>query len=175
MTTSAWSGIFVSSIFKLGSVVRDKATGATGTLTHVCIGLDYRVQYAFQPKGLNPETGQPIRGIWITSSRIVSISKPPEASKVPLPVHVLGTKVEDKASGFNGMAISLTLHTNGCVHVEVQPSGYNRSTNATIDPCEFDIRRLTGPAIKKMSDEELEEDQKARPSPMSCSPRSRPL
>jgi hypothetical protein len=168
------SDIFASSIFKLGSAVRDKATGATGTLTHVCIGLDYRTQYAFQPKGLNPETGQPIRGIWISPQRIVTFGKP-EASQVPLPLHVLGTKVEDTASGFNGMAISLTLHTNGCVHVEVQPSGCVRSSNATIDPLDVDIRRLTGPAIKKMNDEELEADQKARPSPMSCPPRSRPV
>src|SRR5438132_538386 len=65
-----------------------------------------------------------------------------------LALDVLGTEVEDEASGFKGKAVASVLHINGCLHIDVQPSGILEETGTRIEPQNFDIRRLKGKAIK---------------------------
>jgi hypothetical protein len=158
-------------IIKLGTKTRDKATGLKGMLTHYQVEMDHRAFYLFQPEGLNPEDGQPVKRLWLVPERLVDQVATQE---VELPLAVLGTEVRDAASGFEGTAIALCLHISGCVHVGVQPKGALRKTGGAVDNCDFDIRRLEGKAIKKITEAQRDTDQKQKPSPSSvpaCGPR----
>lgn len=152
-------------MIKLGSYCTDEATGIEGMVTHLQIEMDLSEYYQFQPKGLNPKSGQPVDRMWMVEKRL---SGGEIVDDVDLPTHVLGTIVEDKASGFKGMAVSLVYHINGCVHFNVQAKGL-QDTGAPIETCNFDIRRLTGDAIEPMTPEEQKKDEKERPSPASDS------
>lgn len=148
-------------MIKLGSQVTDIATGMEGMVTHLQIGMDLSEYYQFQPRGLNPKSGQPVDRMWLVEKRLTGGEIVEDQE---LPTHVLGTIVEDTASGFIGMAIDLVFHINGCVHFNVQAKGL-QDTGAPIETCNFDIRRLKGEAIEPMTPEELKQDEKKHPSP----------
>jgi hypothetical protein len=150
------------SIITLRTITTDEATGMKGMLTHLQVGQDHRQFYRFQPRALNPEDGQPVKGMWLVPERFAGT---PARSEVELPLEVLGTHVRDTGTGFQGTAVAVNLHSSGCVHVEIQPKGQLGKTGAAIDSCDFDIRRLEGRSIKVMTDEQREADQRARPSP----------
>lgn len=149
---------------KLGTTIKDRATGLEGQLIHLFIREDHSQLYSFQPRGLNKEDGQPVKRCWLTRNRIVSFT----TQETDLPLEVLGTKVEDTASGFAGTAVGLTLHISGCCHVEVQPAGVLPKTGGPIETGDFDIRRLKGPAIKATTEAQRDDDQKRKPSPAGC-------
>lgn len=149
-------------MIRLGSLARETATGLDGMVTHFQIDMDGARHYVFQPRGLSPETGKPLKVLWVNIARLEKIEWVPQP---PLPVEVLGTQVEDLASGFKGMAISLLLHLNGCIHIGVQPAGQLEKTNAPIDVCDFDIRRLTGEAIVDLMNQQRYVDQLQKPGP----------
>lgn len=149
-------------MIELGSIVTDVATGLEGMVTNLQIEMDHSMAYRFQPRGLNPKTGQPVDGTWLVESRLSG------GNRIDFPEHlpfdVLGTIVEDKASGFTGMAISMVFHQNGCVHFNVQPNTQQES-GAPVEASNFDVRRLKGEAIQEMTKEEQKIDEKKRPSP----------
>lgn len=151
-------------MIKLGSMCTDIATGIEGMVTHLQIDMNMSEYYQFQPRGLNPKSGQPVDRMWLVEERIEGGMLLTEADEPDLPTHVLGTIVEDEASGFKGMAVSLVYHINGCVHFNVQPKGL-QDTGAPIETCNFDIRRLKGEAIKPMTSEEQKQDEVKCPSP----------
>lgn len=147
---------------KLGTVITDKVTGLKGMLTQFDHRLGGQQYYLLQPRALNPEDGEPVRQIWVDEPRVdggVDVSLPDY-----WPLDILGSQVEDEANGYNGMAISICVHISGCIHVNVQSKGQQKN-GAAVDACNFDIRRLTGPAIKKLSEPEREQSQKEKPSP----------
>jgi hypothetical protein len=158
-------------IIKLGSVTKDTATGLMGMVTHAYMELDRRLQYAFQPRGLNPETGQPVDRVWVVPDRLDMDGVAFDA--VAFPIEVLGTEVTDTASGFKGIAIGINMHISGCVHVAVQPKGTLAKTGAAVASMDFDIRRLKGKAIPVLTEDERSSDQAARPSPAHCPPPQR--
>jgi hypothetical protein len=151
-------------IIKLGSLVNDTVTGLTGMVTHLQVEMNGNRYMLFQPRGLNPETGQPVKVIWGVESRFVGGEMVDEPE---LPFDVLGTEVQDLASGFEGTATGLCLHITGCVHITVQPKGVLAATGGPVDSVEFDIRRLVGPAIKKLSEKQRDADQRRKPSPVA--------
>jgi hypothetical protein len=158
-------------MLKLGVQVTEKSTGLTGMLIHMQVQTNNNRFYNFQPRGLNPETGQPLKRRWCPSDRFEGGVEIPEKE---LPLEVLGTHVEDVASGFNGTATALTLHINGCVHVTIQPAGTQPKNGEIICENEFDIRLLKGDAIKPLTADERSASEKEKPSPIesgSCSPR----
>lgn len=148
-------------MIKLGSNVTDTATGIEGMATHLQIEMNMAEYYQFQPRGLNPKSGQPVDRMWLVEERLEGGTI---VDDMNLPTHVLGTIVEDEASGFTGMAVSLVLHINGCVHFNVQAKGL-QDTGAPIETCNFDIRRLKGEMINPMTPEEQKQDEVERPSP----------
>jgi hypothetical protein len=150
-------------MFKLGGMVNDTATGLLGMLTHYQIEMSHARWYRFQPRGLNPEDGSPVKGIWIASERIDGGEVVPEPD---MPLQALRTQVEDIATGFKGTAVAMILHMSGCVHVSIQPKGALKNTGGPVEPHDFDIRRVKGPALKPMSDEEVEKEQARKPSPI---------
>lgn len=153
----------------LGSIVTDSATGNVGMVTHMQVEIGGARWYAFQPRGLNPETGSPVDSCWVVAERLVGGEDEPEP---PMPLNVLGTMVTDEASGFTGIATGICLHISGCVHVSVQPRGKLAKTGAAPKSESFDIRRLVGPAIKPMTKQERAADQLVRPSPIAITPYS---
>lgn len=148
-------------IIKLNTMVTDAVTGMEGMLTMAIIDMDGTARYVFQPRGLNPETRQPVTRILLESSRVENGI----LEEVNLPMEVLGSEVEDIATGFTGIAVQINYHINGCVHFEVKPRGFLEKSGDSIEACDFDYRRLKGPAIKVMTEEELEVSKIKKPSP----------
>jgi hypothetical protein len=150
-------------MYRLYAPMIEKTSGLKGILTHYYIDLDGSRKYRFQPYGLNSEDGSPNKGTWITSAAVDCKEMVPEPDN--LPFSVLGTEVTDIGSGFTGKVTTIVLHESGCVHACVQPYGKHPKTGGMMDAEDFDIRRLEGPAIKKMSADERAADQKEKPSP----------
>jgi len=167
MTTNAYNPAPIhvkeKQMIELGSIVFEKATGSKGMVTHMQVEINNNRLYLFQPQGINPETGHPVKKIWVVEERLEGGTRIPEPD---LPLNVLGTQVTDIATGFTGTAVSLCLHISGCVHVDVQPSGKLEKTGAAIEFCDFDIRRLKGDAIPVLTKEEIQASQKEKPSPV---------
>ena len=151
-------------MFQLGVPVTDAATDLKGMLTILHVDMDRSRVYCFQPKGLNPDTGEPVEPLWMAPNRVKGGVLVPQPD---IPYSILGTEVTDRASGFTGTAISLILHTTGCFHVNVQPGEKIKKTGSVGKACNFDIRRLEGPALRKLSQAEVKQDKKDRPSPVS--------
>lgn len=151
-------------IFKLGQIATDTATKVKGTLTMALIDMNRSVMYSVQPKKLTDD-GIPVKAIWLAAARLEG----GELIEVDLPLDVLGTEVEDTATGFKGTAINLFLHHSGCVHVDVQPKGEAKDGNP-VESRDFYIWRLKGKAIPKQSEKQLEKQQLEKPSPAGDSP-----
>ena len=148
-------------MLRLGTIVKDKVVGIPGMLTTYNIDMEGNEQYVFQPSSINPETGVPTDVHWVVASRITGGV---EIDKV-LPVDVLSTQVEDKATGFKGTAVCLYYYMNGCIHFDVKPKGVLEKTKTSIDAQHFDLRRLKGKAIKELTPEEFEKSLTEEPSP----------
>ncbi len=162
-------------MIKLGTPVKDSASQLDGMVVHMQIQAGGNSFYNFQPKGLSPETGQPLKRFWCAAARIVGGVEVPEPKALTAARAVLNTEVEDISSGFKGIAIAITLHISGCVHVSVKPPGLQAKSGESIAEDDFDIRLLRGPAIKPLSDEELTESTAKHPSPSameSCLPKA---
>lgn len=149
-------------IIKLGSNCHDPVTGLDGAVTHLQIEMNHHIWYCFQPRGLDRETLQPIKRMWVADGRLTGgklIDTP------DLPVEALNTVAEDTASGFSGTAVAMTMHIDGCVHLQLQPPGVIEKTGAPIDPADFNILRLTGPGIPVLTEAEKDESRASKPSP----------
>jgi len=151
-------------LIKLRANVTDRATGMTGSITHWTMNMSQQVKYLFQPNGLDPETGQPLKKIYLEDARLEV--RPEDYAFVEIPFEILGSKVKDTASGFKGMAIEFMMHTNGCFHVVIQPKGLIKKTNLPAQPHDFDLRSCTGKKIQTLTEEERAEDVRQRPSPV---------
>lgn len=148
-------------MIELGSKATDSATGIKGMVTHMQIEMGGNRYYSFQPKGLDTKTGEPAKPMWLVGQRLTNANIVPDDT---WPLDVLGTDVEDDASGFKGVAVSMVLHINGCVHFNVQPKGLQEN-GSPIQTENFDIRRLKGKAVKKLTKEALVTSKKVTPSP----------
>lgn len=155
-------------VLKLGTKGKDKATGLRGMLTHMAVEMSGAVFYKFQPEGLSKEDCTPLDPIWSTAERLDGF----EQHDVEFPAELLGTNAKDQASLFAGMITTVVLHISGCIHAQVQAGGVVPRTGKPIPPQDFDIRRLEGPAIKKMSEAERQQDQKQKPSPVGAGAQS---
>jgi len=156
-------------MLKLGTIVKDTTTTQNGMLTLMQTEQNGNVYYAFQAYGLNPKTGEPVDTRWIVDSVVeggIEVTPP------YLPLHILGSVATDKASGYTGVAISMRLHINGCVHVSLQSSTILEETGTVPLSVDFDIRRLVGGEIPELSDEKKEESELNNPSPMAVKPYS---
>lgn len=148
---------------KLGVIVRDTVTDSSGMLTVLEIDMDYQKWYYFQPKRLNPETGLPVKGYWLTEARIDG----PTVPDPDLHLEMLGTEAEDMGSGFKGIVINIDYYINGCLHVNLQSKGTLGRTNENIKAYNLDIRRLKGEKVPTFeTEEEKELDQVKKPSPV---------
>lgn len=158
-------------MIKLGTPVTDKASGLEGMLVHMQVQSSLARFYNFQPRGLNPETGAPLKRYWITPDRVIGGIEIPDPA---LPLAALGTQATDNASGFHGTVTAITLHINGCVHASICHKGVQPKSGEAIDDQDFDLRLLTGPAIPVFTEAELEKSHQEKPSPMAagaCGPR----
>jgi hypothetical protein len=120
------------------------------------------IDYLFQPKGLD-EDGEPLEKHYLCLERL-SVKKA-DFEMVEVPFEILGTQVADKASGFNGMAITFIRHINGCFHVNIQPKGKLPKTGAPIRSHDFDLRSCTGEKIVELTKPELKKSRAEKPSP----------
>ena len=149
-------------MIELGSLVTDAASGTKGMVTLLAIDLDGSRNYCFQPTGLDKETKQPLQAYWLVGARFKGGKRVLEPD---LPFELLGTEAEDMATPFKGTAVTLTIFMSGCLHVTLQPKG-KIENGGMIKAHDFDIRRLKGPAIKKMTEAEKAKDMQEKPSPM---------
>ncbi len=149
-------------VLKLGTKCQDIPTGLSGAVTHWIMDQSKKVEYLFQPRGLDDDH-QPLERIFTEIERLKVTDKDFEIVEVPF--EILGSIVEDEASGFKGVATKFVRHINGCFHVCIQPSGLVPKTKKPIKWGEFDLRGCTGKMIKKLSADELQKSQKENPSP----------
>ena len=150
-------------VIRPGAVCTDIASGLTVTVTHWFIDLNHNFTYLTQPKGVNPEDGQPLEKVYLCGARLQHSRK--DLVDVEIPIEILGSQVEDKATGFKGMGVELIQHINGCFHVVIQPKGVVEKTKQPIRQKEFDIRGCKGPKIPKLTEEQKEKSEKKNPSP----------
>jgi hypothetical protein len=150
-------------VIRPGAVCTDIASGLEVTVTHWFIDMNHTFTYLTQPKGVNPEDGQPLDKVYLCGARLQH--KPKDMVEVDIPVEILGSQVEDKATGFKGMGIELIQHINGCFHVVIQPKGVAKKTKQPIRRNEFDIRGCKGPKIPKLTEKQKKKSEKDKPSP----------
>lgn len=150
-------------MIKLTTPCKEKASDLKGAVTHAIIKMDRSIQYLFQPRGTNPDDGQPVERMFVGPERLIVTDK--DYENVEIPFEILGTQVTDKASGFSGMAVEFVRYTHGCFHVIIQPKGSLPKTNSPIKQAEFDLRQCEGPMIKKLDEQQLAESKKKNPSP----------
>ncbi|MEI6042394.1 MAG: hypothetical protein WCQ00_02390 [bacterium] len=155
---------------KPGTVCRDSATQLEGTITHWLCDMGRRIDYIFQPKGLNDE-GEPLSYIKMEVERLVVTDDMFE--EVDVPIEILGTLVTDKPSGFTGMAVGFIRHVNGCFHVYIQPKGILQKTKMPVKKLDFDLRQCSGKKIPKMNAKKLAASKEESPSPAGSSFSSR--
>lgn len=150
-------------VLKLGTECRDTATGLQGTVTHWVMNMSKRIEYLFQPKGLDEE-GAPLKKLYLCAERLEVTSSDYETIEVPF--EVLGSQVTDRASGFTGMAVQFIRHLNGCFHVEIQPEGVLPKKGTPIQSREFDLLRgCVGDKIPTLTEQEKKDSMQRHPSP----------
>jgi len=149
-------------VLKLGTVCTDRATKLKGTLTHWSLDMGGGTCYLFQPKGLD-ENMQPVKKIALELARLEV--QETDFEMVMVPFEILGSIVENKPSGFKGMAVEFVRHVNGCFHVVIQPEGILPRTKLPIQKCEFDLRECTGKKIVELTAKELAQSKEKAPSP----------
>lgn len=153
-------------IVKLNTSVADRVTSLQGVLTHAYITINHRVTYLFKPRGLNTETGHPLKGVWVSENRLKVVDECQEIDERK--IDLLGKDAECGTTGFRGMITGLMIHQNGCVHAEVSPKDLLKS-GEMVECTEIDIRNLVGHGIPTMSKKEREESTETDPSPASHS------
>lgn len=156
-------------VLKLGQVFTDTATGLEGTLTNWYLDMEGRIDYYFQPRGINPETGQPVGRQVLEGHRLTPIADV-NYEEIEIKFDILGSQVTDKASGFTGTAVALIRHINGCLHVVVQPKGVLPKTGEAIKRSDFDTRELEGEKIPKLGESALAHSKQTTPSPSGSNP-----
>ena len=146
---------------KLGTLTRDTANGlkVTPTMLHVISKDDIQRSVYVQPKGINPETKLPVDGYWSTEERI--------GGRIAgtVPSHLIGEEVEDIATGLKGKITAIIQHINGCLHVNILPTGVQKNGNK-VDEYNVDIRRIKGKNIPSFTESELDQSEKENPSPL---------
>lgn len=150
-------------VLKMGSFCKDVPTDSEGMLTHFHYDMSGQVTYIFQPRKINPKTGHPVEPLKVDAGRLGLINE--NWTEVDLPTEVLGSIVTEKATGFSGVAVGIIVHTNGCVHLYIQPDEVLPETNTFVRALEIDIRRCTGEKIPVLSAEEQVASEKKTPSP----------
>lgn len=150
-----------TTVLKLGTAVTDLATKTKGMLLHMQVEWGGSIFYNFQPRSLRKDDGMPVECHWIVNARISDGVHVPTPD---IPVAVLGTEVVDIATGFKGIAIAFTLHLNGCLHVSVQPQRKGEN-GERVKSADFDLRRMTGKYLPKMTEAEIEQADKRKPGP----------
>ncbi len=147
---------------ELNQLATDVATKTVGTLTGLIIDANHACSYLFQPHGVNKDDGQPRKSTWVPANRIANAKELLKYEELPAPLRLLGTEVEDVPTGFKGTAVMLIYHLSGCVHVEIQPVGLNK-TGETFAVANFDIRRLKGKEVPRLSKEDFDRSKKDKP------------
>jgi hypothetical protein len=152
-------------MIKFNSFVTDSATGFKGIVDMLHFEIGGELTYRFQPSGLNPKSKEPLEHIWVKEGRLIG------GERIPMPnypLEVLNTEVEDIGTTFKGTAVSMAVHSTGCVHFNVQAKGKTEDGNA-IKVQNFSILRLKGKAIKQLSETEAAKEREEKPSPGHCS------
>lgn len=154
-------------MYKLLQPVKDKISGEDGMLTCIEIEMgtgpdDLRFFYSFQLSGMDKETGLPFQPSPIPPWRVEGGV---EEEDPVFPIAILGTRVREINSGFEGFVEGIRMHSTGCMHAIVTPTGRNPETGGMKRSIEVDLRRLEGEAIPKLTDAEFKESTQKKPSP----------
>lgn len=131
---------------KMGNVVRDILTGYTGSVIQKIEQLSGNIQYAIQRSQNEGETAYP--DAMSLDYHTLEVISPGFADRVQEPITSniqLGSKVRDKASGLEGIAVEKITYFNGCLRFGVKPKLNNSqllSSNSEvsyIDPILLEI------------------------------------
>ena len=125
---------------QLGSTVRDAISGFTGIATQIAEYLNGNLQYGLQPKAKEDGSDCPESHFIDYHTLDVIDAGVSDRSTEPAETDILlGQKVRDKASGFEGIATLKMTYINGCVSFGVLPKA---SDNKSPKPIFVDHARL---------------------------------
>ena len=127
----------------LGHKAKDRITGLTGVITAQAEFLHAPIRYEITPDKL--DKGKVMEHLWLDHPRIEVGKKAVDAVK-PNPVVMLGDKVKDNITGFEGVATGRFAFLSGCLRIEVTPD--KLQDGKVIEPQVFDEQRLAGKASK---------------------------
>jgi hypothetical protein len=128
---------------KLGQTVRDAVTGFTGIAIQRRENLNGNVQFAVQPKQKDGEQTMPdaqfidFHMLEYVDDGVSARVTPPTAQPIEL-----GSKVRDKATGFEGIATSRATFLNGCIWYDVMPKKRTEMFDSNADASFIDGTRL---------------------------------
>lgn len=148
-------------LLQLGVPTTCTSVGMEGMLTHAHIDTDQHVQYLFQPRGTETETGMPHKLVRVTPGML---ENPPQLIEHDLPLEVLGTPVTDTATAVTGMCVGLMVHQGGCCHAQIQPAGLNGKGKVQ-GPLDANILQCQSDLIPVKTADEKAADQLEKPSP----------
>lgn len=123
-------------VFKLGTVVTMGETGIEGKLTHLDIGSDGSFRYVFKPLRNSDNIGK-CKGIWIPYTQVTG----GKLCVATAPTHVIGKPASIRHESVTGIIRAVTLHMNGCVHVDIQMQNIapDNMVNACVDAALIEI------------------------------------
>jgi hypothetical protein len=111
----------MNEIFKLncGDEVKDRTTGATGTVVVRGEALSGNIKYAVRPKEL--KDGKPAEAYWIDEDAL-EVKRPSKEKRPDRSfLYTLGTDVKDRYSDAEGVIVFRCDHQYACTTYEVQP------------------------------------------------------
>jgi hypothetical protein len=130
----------------IGTEVTDKLSGYVGSVRGVRIHNSGCINVLLQKPGLNLDK-TPYMPIWMEFTGLVGFKKLPQCEKP----EILGQKVRDRLTEYEGTAVSIALYDNSDARVHIQ--GKTRTDEGIPSPehiCDLmDIERLDAKPVAK--------------------------
>lgn len=108
---------------KLGQEVRDVVCGLQGIVTGIAVALHGNTRVSIQPPMLDGKVSEPE---WVDDVGVEVVDAIAQTGRAVTIVHdsaaLLGKKVRDLVTGFEGTVISAAMYLNGCLRHEVEPT-----------------------------------------------------
>lgn len=136
---------------KLGDEVKDKISGFQGIVTADALFVAGCRRIRVQSQKLHD--GEPVKGHWFDEPNLQMVKKNalPPTYKQPKQTVKLGDRIEDKITGFKGIAVARTIFYAAPPDITVAPEALEDGTKLK-DPYAFNENQLK--VVKKQKEKE---------------------
>lgn len=107
---------------EIGDLVEDRITGFQGAIIAKHTSPFNEDNFCVKPMELKDD--QPIKAVWIDGSglKVIEKQKLDQVIPCPEPKFIVGQKVKDITTPFEGIIVGISYYVNGCIRYGVQPS-----------------------------------------------------